>query len=80
MADTYLHLARYREALSVLTDVAGRPGWSIEAIAGSLGQAYVGVGDVASAATLLQSVGLSEEETATAIREMRQYVADNPPR
>ena len=80
LADTYLHLARYREALSVLEGVAGRPGWSLEAIGGALTQAYVGVGDVATAVKVLQSIGLTQEEIAEAIKDMRQYVAENPPK
>ena len=78
--DAYLHVGRYREALSLLEGIAGRPGWSMEAIAGSLTQAYVGVGNLAGAVKVLQSMGLADEEIAVAIKEMRQYVADNPPR
>jgi tetratricopeptide (TPR) repeat protein len=80
MADMYLLHARYREALSLYQDLAARPGFARDRIAPFLAQAYVGAGDLASAVSVLQALGLSADEVSTALENMRRRVAENPPR
>jgi hypothetical protein len=80
MADMYLLHARYREALALYQDIWTRPGFARDRIAPFLAQAYVGAGDLASAVSVLQALGLSVDEVSTTIENMRRRVADNPPR
>jgi tetratricopeptide (TPR) repeat protein len=80
MADMFLRLARYKEAIPLYEAASTRGSSEARALASFLAQAYVGVGDDTNAVRVLRAAGRSEEQVSTELDNMRQHAAENPSR